>query len=122
MKTILIVDDDSMVYEILSDFFKDHAEYKAVVAEDGEAAIDIIKAGPPDLILLDIVLPGRGGLALFQDLRKSELTKDIPVVFMSGQMTDEIIVKEGKELGAVEYITKPIHYDKLMKLVDSILK
>ncbi|MFC1565272.1 PleD family two-component system response regulator, partial [candidate division KSB1 bacterium] len=89
MKTILIVDDDISVQETLSVYIQKFTEYKSVCVEDGEEAIDVIKNQKPDLILLDIFLPVIGGIALFQDLQKSEMTKDIPVIFITGGLVDE---------------------------------
>ncbi|MCP4725361.1 MAG: response regulator [bacterium] len=121
MKTILIVDDDDSVQETLSVYIKKFTDYKPVCVEDGEAAIDLIKNEKPDLILLDIFLPVIGGIALFQDLQKNELTKDIPVIFITGGLVDEVFKQEGLEMGAVDYVTKPFDLDYLLKKINSIL-
>ncbi|MFC1493168.1 PleD family two-component system response regulator [candidate division KSB1 bacterium] len=121
MKTILIVDDDNSVQETLSVYIQKFTDYKTVCVEDGEAAIDLIKNEKPDLILLDIFLPVIGGYALFQDLQKNELTKEIPVIFITGGLVDEVFKQEGLDMGAVDYITKPFDLDYLIKKINSIL-
>ncbi|MBN2289617.1 MAG: response regulator [Candidatus Glassbacteria bacterium] len=121
MKTILLVEDDLAVQETISDYFSMKTSYKVVTAEDGEIAMDQIMNGPPDLILLDVLLPRVNGLAFLQNLRKTEKAKDIPVIFMSGEMIDETDKKLGLELGAVGYFEKPIDFHALLEQVNSIL-
>ena len=122
MKTILIVDDVPSVIEVLTVYVKNHTDYKVVVAEDGEIALDIIHQNPPDLILLDIVMPRIGGTALFYDLQKIENTKNIPVIFMSGIITDEVLQKEALDMGAFAYFTKPLDFKALLAKIDSCLE
>jgi DNA-binding response OmpR family regulator len=72
--------------------------------------------------MIDMVLPKVGGLALFNTLRNSEETKDIPVLFMSGAIKDEDFQKEGIEMGAVDYITKPFNLESLKEKIENILQ
>jgi len=120
MKTVLIVDDDQQIQSLLSELFRSRTGYKTVVAEDGEAARDLIETSRPDLILVDILMPRLGGMALFSDIRCSKATKDIPVIFMSGELKHEVFQKEGIDMGAVDYITKPIDFDYLLKKIKNI--
>jgi len=121
LKTILLVEDDLMVQETISDYFSMKTSYKVVTAEDGEIALDQIENSTPDLILLDVLLPRINGLALLQDIRKIEKAKDIPVIFISGEMTDEADKKLGIELGAIDYFEKPIDFPLLLDRVNSVL-
>ena len=121
MKTILCVEDDLAIQEIISDYFSMKTSYKVVTAEDGEIALDQISNSPPDLILLDVVLPRINGLAFLQDIRRIESAKDIPVIFISGEMIDETDKELGLKLGAVAYFEKPIDFPELLKTVNSIL-
>ena len=115
MKTILCVEDDLAIQEIISDYFSMKTSYKVVTAEDGEIALDQISNSPPDLILLDVVLPRINGLAFLQDIRRIESAKDIPVIFISGEMIDETDKELGLKLGAVAYFEKPIDFPELLK-------
>ena len=102
--TVLAVDDTESNLDILVDTLGD--DYELVVAMDGESALEIAKTERPDLILLDIMMPGMNGYEVCQKLKSDEETKDIPVIFVSAKShtADQVT---GFELGAVDYITKP---------------
>ena len=105
-QTILIVDDTPDNITLLSALLKDH--YRIKVATNGERALKIAAATPlPDLILLDIMMPGMDGYEVCQRLKADPRTADIPVIFLTAkvQVEDE---EKGLKLGAVDYITKPI--------------
>ena len=103
--TILIVDDAETNIDILVEILGD--EYDLAVAMDGESALEVVKENSPDLILLDIMMPGMDGYEVCRRLKADEATRDIPVIFITamGETSDET---RGLELGAVDYITKPI--------------
>ncbi|MFC1724035.1 PleD family two-component system response regulator [candidate division KSB1 bacterium] len=122
MKTILIVDDNPEIQQVISTYIKNYTEYKPIVAEDGESAIDIIKMNKPDLVLIDILLPRIGGIALYKNIRQMPTAKATPVIFMSGAMIDKVFQDEGIEMGAVDYITKPIDFKYLIDKIISVLE
>ena len=103
--TILVVDDTEVNLDILVDVLGDN--YDVAVAMDGPSALEMVEDNPPDLILLDVMMPGMDGLEVCRRLQASESTKDIPVIFVTalGEIEDET---KGFDLGAVDYITKPI--------------
>ena len=104
--TILIVDDTPENLTLMNNLFKD--DYKVKVANGGEKALKIVTSdSPPDLILLDIMMPGMDGYEVCRRLKCDPSTSDIPVIFLTArsEMEDE---KKGLELGAVDYIIKPI--------------
>ncbi len=104
--TILIVDDTPENLMLMRELLKD--SYQIKVANGGERAIRLASTGsPPDLILLDIMMPGMDGYEVCQRLKADPLTQDIPVVFLTAKSTPED-EKRGLDLGAVDYITKPI--------------
>ncbi|MBF0203708.1 MAG: response regulator [Desulfamplus sp.] len=102
---ILIIDDTEANIDILVDTLGD--DYEVSVAMDGESAIEDVRTNPPDLILLDIMMPGIDGYEVCRRLKADEKTKDIPIIFITAlsQVEDET---KGLKLGAVDYITKPI--------------
>jgi two-component sensor histidine kinase len=105
-KVILIVDDDPVNIQILVEVLKPH--YKCLVALDSDKALSIAHSkNIPDLILLDIIMPGISGYELCEKLKSDKRTKDIPVIFVTSK-ADEEGEKKGFELGAVDYITKPL--------------
>ena len=104
--TILLVDDVADNIDILNAILSPH--YRTRVALNGEKALRIAgSANPPDLILLDIMMPGLSGYDVCQQLKANPDTRDIPVIFVTAmsEVEDE---KRGLELGAVDYITKPV--------------
>jgi len=105
-KTILVVDDTPDNLSLMSGLLKD--DYKVKVANNGEKALKIAAADPqPDLILLDIMMPGMDGYEVCQHLKGNPATMNIPVIFLTAkvEVEDE---KKGLELGAVDYLTKPV--------------
>ncbi|HQL94294.1 MAG TPA: response regulator [Candidatus Hydrogenedentes bacterium] len=101
---ILAVDDTEANLDILVETLGD--EYDIAVALDGEAALDLAGDTPPDLILLDIMMPGMDGYQVCEALSRSLLTRNVPVIFLTA-LTDERDEARGLALGAVDYITKP---------------
>lgn len=104
--TVLLVDDTPENLDVLTDLLSPH--YQIKVATNGEKALRIMAAEhKPDLVLLDIMMPGISGYEVCQRLKRNTDTRGIPIIFVTamGEMEDE---KKGLELGAVDYITKPI--------------
>jgi putative two-component system response regulator len=104
--TVLVVDDTPDNLSLMSGLLKD--DYKVKVANGGEKALKIAQSdSPPDLILLDIMMPGMDGYQVCQHLKSNPATRDIPVIFLTAksEVEDE---KKGLEMGAVDYITKPV--------------
>jgi sigma-B regulation protein RsbU (phosphoserine phosphatase) len=103
---ILVVDDERLNINVLVDLLK--PDYKMMAAKNGEQALKAVKiANPPDLILLDIMMPEMDGYQVCRRLKADEATRDIPVIFVTamGETSDET---KGLEVGAVDYLTKPI--------------
>ena len=101
---VLAVDDADANIDILMDAIGD--DYDVSVAMDGENALEVAESEPPDLILLDIMMPDMDGYEVCSKLKENPKTKDIPVIFLTAM--DEVQNKrKGYEMGAVDYITKP---------------
>lgn len=103
---VLIVDDNSTNIDLLFDMLKKF--YRIGVAKTGVKALDYAGRHIPDLILLDIIMPGMNGFEVCSRLKEESSTKDIPVIFITG-MTETVHKAQGFKLGAVDYITKPFH-------------
>lgn len=108
--TILVVDDEPVNIQLLKRKLE-WAGMKVLTASNGQACLDIAKAEEPDLILLDVMMPGMDGLEVCQKLRENDLTKGIPVIFVTAQNSKEGKL-EGLQAGAVDYITKPIDLEE----------
>jgi two-component system nitrogen regulation response regulator NtrX len=115
---ILIVDDEPNTLASLSRAFR-LAGHEATVCDNAAKALELAKSRPFDLILSDVVMPNRDGLALLEDLKSNGVTA--PVVMMSGQAHIEMAVKATR-LGALDFLEKPLSTDKLLLTVDNALK
>ena len=104
--TVLVVDDTPDNLTLISDLLMDR--YRVRVANSGERALKIAASDDaPDLILLDIMMPGMDGYEVCTRLKNGAATRDIPVIFLTAKVTVED-EERGLALGAVDYITKPI--------------
>jgi len=122
MKTIMIVDDEEdQIFSIKTALKKFYGEeYEITSAENGEKCLDLLeKKEKPDLILLDIMMPGMSGWEVFDKIRANPDLKEIPIVFLTAR-SDEIAEKAGRVLGD-DYIEKPVSVDELKKRIDKIL-
>lgn len=116
--TILLVDDSAVNLEILSEALN---RYQTVTATNGDAAMEIaFSRNKPDLILLDVIMPGLNGYDVCKILKSNELSKDIPIIFITGQTDPDSILK-GFEAGAIDYITKPFNILELKARVKTQL-
>ncbi len=103
--TLLIVDDEPLNLQVLRQILQQ--DYQLVFARDGEKALALASAEQPQLILLDIMMPGITGLETCRRLKAQEDTKDIPVIFITA-LADDRDEEEGFAVGGVDYITKPV--------------
>ena len=118
--TVLVVDDTPDNLSLMSGLLKDL--YKVKVANSGEKAIKIVHSdSPPDLILLDIMMPGLSGYDVCKILKDDHKTRDIPIIFLTA-MTATEDEKKGLELGAVDFITKPVNPPIVMARVATQLQ
>ena len=118
MATILIVDDEAGVRGSLGAVLRDEG-YTVEVAESGEACLDMVARRTPDLILLDIWLPGMDGLATLERLRERRV--DSQVIMISGHASVEAAVRATK-LGAFDFIEKPLSIEKTVLAVRNGLR
>lgn len=110
-KKILVVDDERFNIKVLSDLLK--SEYKVMAAINGQQALKAASTEkPPDLIILDVMMPEMDGYEVCRTLKADETTRDIPVIFVSGMEHEADRVKAFEE-GAVAFFTKPISPDAL---------
>ena len=118
-RTILIVDDVPANLEVVSQHLENHG-YRTVVAQSGKEGIERAELVRPNLILLDVLMPGVDGFQTCRLLKASETTRDIPVVFMTA-LTDSADKLTGFEVGAVDYVTKPLDGAEVLARIDTHL-
>jgi two-component system OmpR family response regulator len=115
--SILIVDDDAEIRSLLGEYFE-KSGYRVKAVADGRAMRASFKTVHPDLVILDLMLPGEDGLALCRELRSQT---NVPILMLTarGEETDRIV---GLEMGADDYVAKPFHPRELLARVKSILR
>ena len=119
-KNILVVEDDLDIRELIS-FNLANEGHQVFEANDGEVGIDKARNNNPDLILLDLMLPGIQGLDVCRIIKSDQETKEIPILMVTAVGQEEDIVK-GLETGADDYITKPFSIKVLIARVNAVLK
>lgn len=114
---ILVVDDEPAVTDLLAYNLR-KAGYAVLTAADGREALEAVHAFQPDLILLDLMLPGVDGLEVCRELRK---TRDVPIIMLTalGEEIDRVV---GLELGADDYVTKPFSVRELLARIKAVLR
>ena len=118
-ETILIVDDDLDILELLKMNLEPEG-YNVRTANDGESAVQSACANPPDLILLDVMMPQKSGFEVIEELKNIEDTKNVPVILVTarGQTEDKVL---GLDTGADDYITKPFDLREVNARVEAVL-
>lgn len=120
LPTILVVDDSPDNLMLMVDLLKDR--YRVKIANSGEKALRILEGDPlPDLVLLDVMMPGLSGYAVAEALKQDARTRDLPIIFLTAMAAAEDQVR-GLELGAADYITKPISPPIVLTRVQAQLK
>lgn len=117
---ILIVDDEKDILELIS-YNLTRERYRVITAMTGEQALENASMEKPDLILLDLMLPGIDGLDVCRRLKSDQLTRSIPIIMVTAKGEDADIVT-GLELGADDYITKPFSPRILLARVRAVLR
>ncbi|OUL34807.1 hybrid sensor histidine kinase/response regulator [Nostoc sp. T09] len=110
--TILVVDDNPTNIQVLFDVLSEIG-YRVAIAKSGEAALQRVQSYHPDIILLDVMMPGIDGFETCHRLKVDSATRDIPVIFMTA-LSDSVDKVKGLSLGAVDYITKPIQHEEAL--------
>jgi DNA-binding NtrC family response regulator len=118
MTRVLIVDDDPSTLASLSRAFR-LAGHEAVVCDNAARGIELVRAERFDVVFSDVVMPGKDGLAMLEELRERGLS--IPIIMMSGQATVDMAVRATR-LGALDFLEKPVSADKLLITLDNALK
>jgi two-component system phosphate regulon response regulator PhoB len=120
MQKILIVEDERDIADLVG-FNLERAGYSVMKAHDGITGAEVAIRERPDLVILDLMLPGKDGYGVFKELRRDSRSRDIPVIMLtaSAQTEDRI---QGLEAGADDYLTKPFSPKELMLRVQAVLK
>jgi DNA-binding response OmpR family regulator len=116
---ILVADDDPVIVRLLQVNFRLEG-YEVDTAAHGEEALKKVRETHPDLILLDVMMPGLDGWEVCRQLKADPMTSGIPIIFLSARAQEEDR-RKGHSLGVVDYVTKPFDPGELVTLIDKVL-
>ena len=117
---ILVVDDDTALAEMIGIVLEGEG-YDTVMCPDGAQALEVFRAEQPDLVLLDLMLPGMSGTEVCRQIRGDPLLKELPVLFLTARGKDEDKI-EGFRAGADDYLSKPFNMEELQLRIQAILR
>ena len=115
---VLIVDDNQQNLKILGNVLKENTDYNLAFAMSGDEALAYTRKVLPDMILLDVMMPGMDGFSVCSQLSENEETADIPIIFITAKSEPEDIVK-GFKAGGVDYVTKPFNEAELLMRINT---
>ncbi len=116
---LLFVDDNPESVAVLINKLE-NLDFSISVASDGQEAIELTEALHPDIIMMDVFMPGMDGYETCRQLKLKESTSDIPVIFMTAH-SDQASMLRGYEVGGVDYITKPVQFEELLARINKHL-
>ena len=119
MKRILVIEDEAQVRENIQQILE-FSDFEALSAAEGSSGLKLAKAHTPDLIICDIMMPGMDGYGVLKALRLDPTTETIPVIFLTAK-ADRVDLRQGMELGADDYLTKPFENSELLRAIESRL-
>jgi DNA-binding response OmpR family regulator len=119
-KKILLVDDSSTTLLMEEMLFREHTNYKLVLARNGEEAVHTAIAEKPSLILMDVIMPKMDGFAACREMRKHASLKRVPIIMVTSR-GESGNVEQGFESGCNDYVTKPINGAELIEIVNGYL-
>lgn len=117
---VVVVDDDKEIQEIVT-FVLRRNGFEVAVASNGQQLQDVLAATAPDLVILDVMMPGLDGYQIFASLRENAATRHVPVIIMTAH-AENIYERISLDLGAAVHITKPFHPLELVGIVQRLLQ
>lgn len=115
-KKIMVVDDEESLVELVKAILKEEG-YEVMAAMNGEECLDMLKTEKPDLILLDMMMPGMSGREVCEKIKGNPETKNLKIAFLTVAKFSEIGKDSLKKMGVLDYITKPFDNDDLLRRV-----
>jgi two-component system phosphate regulon response regulator PhoB len=120
MAKLLVIDDEPAIREMVR-FTLSRSGFDCVEAGDAATAKQLILSEDPDLLLLDVMMPGQSGLDLARELRSKESTKELPIIMLTARCSDQDKIR-GLDVGADDYITKPFSPGELVARIKALLR
>jgi CheY-like chemotaxis protein len=120
-KTIMVVDDETALTELLEEVLKSHG-FKVLIAHSGKECLEMLKKAKPDLILMDVMMPSMTGRETVEKIRENPKTKDLKIAYLTIVRYSGGDLKESKKLNIADYITKPFDSDELIFRINKMLE
>lgn len=118
--TVLVVDDNPKNVQIIA-LLLNELKYKIIIAVNGKSAVDLVERVHPDLILLDVMMPGMDGFEACQIIKSNSENENVPVIFLTA-LSEKVNIVKGFEVGGVDYITKPFNKEELISRIKTHLE
>lgn len=118
--TVMLVDDQESIRELVKGVLE-NAGFKVILAASGYECLEKLEKTKPDLILMDIMMPGMDGKETVKKIRRNPETKDLAVAFLTVSVASGFAAKTLKELGVIDYINKPFENEELIERVNKLL-
>lgn len=122
MRTVLIVDDEPTICRLVKMTLESTGEYEASICTNGGEALEQAKKLQPDVILLDIRMPGVSGSEIAEQLRDDPATKDTPFIFLTGMVEKDEVEEGGHKIGGNYFVGKPFRKAELLRAIDVVLR
>jgi CheY-like chemotaxis protein len=121
MRTVLIVDDEATICRLVKMTLESTGEYQATVCTNGGEALEQARTLQPDVVLLDVKMPGVSGSEIAEQLRGDPMTSEIPFIFLTGMVEKTEVEEGGHKIGGNYFVGKPFRKPELLRVIDLVL-
>ena len=121
-KRILLVDDEPSVTRMLQMYLEATGVYDVRAENDSKQALAAAQQFKPDIIFLDLVMPGRDGTAVAAEISADAALKDVPIVFLTALVTEKEVGRDGRDIGGYSFLAKPIDPEKIVECIEKHVK
>ena len=122
MRRILVIDDDEDLTEAVKRNLEDVGDFEVFGCSQGERALQEVKRLHPDLVFLDVLMPGMSGPEVAETLREDSQTKRVPIVFLTAVVSENETREKNNLMGGEHFLAKPVTTDKLVHMNESVLE
>jgi len=119
---VLVVDDEVTICQTMKLYIERATKFAVITATSGKEAIRLARSQKPDIILLDIMMPGMSGSEVAEELRENPLTSNIPIIFITAAISKDEEVRKGGYIQEVPIIAKPVKAEEVVRRIEEILR
>lgn len=119
--SVLIIDDSASLCEGLKLNLEHRHGFSVLTTQDGKAGLALARAKKPDVVVLDVMMPGMSGGEVAEALREHPVTAHIPIIFLTGMISREEVDEHGGEIGGERFMAKPVNHEELAAAIHALL-